>query len=192
QPTLLPVDTVVLHHLREGNHLPPEEWRAVTAEGQQLLAVRKALEILARRQKTEHELRTALARSFDATAIEAAVERMRSLGYLNDEAWARNYVASGRAAERGRALLRHELGQHGVPDPLVVTAIEEHDDRAAALAAARKRMRSLRHLDESKRSKRLYDFLRRRGFSSSISRDAMTDVLAADETLDGLEDADPA
>lgn len=189
-PTLLPVDTVALHRLREGDHLPPEEWRAVASEGRRLLAVRKALEILARAQKTEHELRTALTREFEPDAVEGAVERMASLGYLNDEAWAKNYVASGRAAERGRALLRHELGQHGVPDPLVVTTIEEHDDRAAAVAAASKRMRALRRLDEAKRSKRLYDFLRRRGFSSSVARDAMAEVLASAEASEGGESED--
>ena len=193
EPTLLPVDTVALHRLREGDHLPPDEWRAVSSEGRRLLAVRKALEILARAQKTEHELRTSLARTFEPDAVEGAVERMASLGYLNDEAWAKNYVASGRAAERGRALLRHELGKHGVPDPLVVTAIEEHDDRAAAIAAATKRMRSLRRLDEAKRSKRLYDFLRRRGFSSSIARDAMSEVLRNAEANDAsdAEELDP-
>jgi len=179
EPVILPVDTAALHRLREGTHLPPEQWREVATEGRRLLAIRKALEILARGQKTERELRNSLARSFEPEAIDAAVERMSGLGYLNDTAWAQSYVASTRAAARGRTLLRHELGLRGVADPIAVAAVEEHDDHAAAREAASKRMRSLRRVPEPKRSQRLFDFLRRRGFSSAIARDAMIEATRA-------------
>lgn len=188
QPVLLPVDTVVLHHLKEGLHLPPGEWRDVTSEGQRLLAVRKALEILSRRQRTERELSTALARSFEPEVVAHAVERMRSLGYLNDESWAKSYVASPRAADRGRAMLKHELGLRGIADPVAVAAVATHDDAAAAAEAARKRARSLRRIDEPRRTRRLYDFLRRRGFADGIAREAASVALRDLDAGDGSED----
>lgn len=178
-PVVLPLETVVLHHLREGTHLPPGRWSDVQSEGRRLLAVRKALELLSRKHRTERELGTALARSFMPDEVEHAVERMRSLGYLDDRAWAKNYVSGPRSTGRGRALLKQELGQRGVPDAIAQTAVAEHDDRTAAREAASKRARSLRTVEEPKRSRRLYDFLRRRGFSDAVAREAMQGALMA-------------
>ena len=187
QPIELPLDTVVLHHLREGAHFPPEEWRALLSEGRRLLAVRKALAVLAQRHKTERELATTLARSFEPDEVEHAVARMRSLGSLDDEAWAKSYVASPRAADRGRRLLRHELGQRGVAEAVAASAVAQHDDVAAAREAARKRARSLRRVDEPARTRRLYDFLRRRGFSDGIAREAARQALA-EAKADGADE----
>ncbi len=176
-PVVLPLETVVLHHLREGVHLPPDRWSEVHSEGRRLLAIRKALELLSRKHRTERELATALARSFLPDEVQHAVDRMRSLGYLDDHSWATNYVAGPRATGRGRALLKHELNQHGVADELAEAAVIQHDDRAAALQAATKRARSLRSVEEPKRTRRLYDFLRRRGFSDAVAREAMRAAL---------------
>jgi len=177
QPIQLPVDTVFLHHLHRGFEVPSDDWTEIVAEGQRLLAVRRALESLARRQRTERELRTLLARSFPPPAVDHAVERMRTIGYLDDEAWARRYVATARAAGRGSALLRRELGRL-VEDDAALPAVATHDDEEAARVAARKRVPSLRRLEEPIRSRRLYDFLRRRGFPDPVARRAMTEVLA--------------
>jgi regulatory protein len=184
-PVVLPLETVVLHHLREGVHLPREEWAEAFSHGRRLLAIRKALDLLSRRHRTVRELATALGRSFGPEEVEHAVERMRSLGYLDDGAWATNYVAGPRAVGRGRRLLKHELGQHGVPDNLAQVAVADHDDRGAAHEAAAKRARSLRSTEEPKRSRRLYDFLLRRGFSSNVARDAMTAALADLDAAEG-------
>jgi regulatory protein len=181
----LPLETVVLHHLREGTHLPPAEWREARSQGRRLLAVRKALDLLSRKHRTVRELGTALGRAFEPDEVEHAVARMQTLGYLDDGAWAANYVAGPRATGRGRRLLKHELGQHGVADTIALAAVAEHDDRAAAREAAAKRLRSLRNTEEPKRSRRLYDFLVRRGFSSNVARDAMTAAIADLEATEG-------
>src|SRR5690606_29183759 len=151
-PIVLPLETVVLHHLRTGAHLTPDDWSSAVAEGQRLLAVRKALDLLSRRHRTEYELKSSLSRSFLPDAVEHAVSRMRTLGYLDDHAWAQHYVAGPRATGRGRALLKRELSERGVADAFIQSAVVEHDDRAAALEAASKRARSLRSVDEPKRS----------------------------------------
>lgn len=190
-PVVLPLETVVLHHLRTGAHLPREQWTEALSEGRRLLAVRKALDLLSRRQRTERELATGLAKAFQPDEVQHAVERMRSLGYLDDRAWAKNYVSGPRSTGRGRALLKRELGLKGVADAVAASAVAEHDDRTEARAAASKRARSLRSVEEPKRSRRLYDFLRRRGFSDTVAREAMSAALAeADSTTAALvEDA---
>jgi regulatory protein len=170
---------VIERGLHEGAHLADGDWSAIRATGGQRIAVRRALEILARRPRTAAELHTALARRFDDGDAAHAVARMRELGYLDDEAWAHSYVASGRARQRGTALLRLELTQHGVPGDLAARVLEEHDDLEAALAAARKRLTALGRLDEERIRRRLYDFLRRRGFDHGIARVVLERLVAS-------------
>jgi regulatory protein len=181
RPLLLPFETVVLHHLREGAHIEPAAWSRIRGEGQLTLPTRRGLELLARRQRTERELRQALGRTFDDEAIEGAVSRLRELGYLNDPTVARSHVASPRAAQRGRALLRLELRRRGIDDPVVAEALEDHDDLEAAYAVAAKRSRALRRLDADRRQRRLYDFLRRRGFGDPLARRAIASALAEED-----------
>lgn len=190
-PVLLPLETVVMHGVRRDAEFTEAAWNALAGEGQRLLAVRQALTFLARRHRTEHELREALAtRIDDAAVVDHAVERMRTLGYLDDAAWARSYVGSGRAQGRGRALIGMELRQRGVADAIVREAVSGHDEPAAALEAARRRARSLRDVEEPKRSRRLHDFLRRRGFGDSVARDAARRALdEVGATAEGLEEA---
>ncbi|MDA1240606.1 MAG: regulatory protein RecX [Chloroflexi bacterium] len=187
---LLPLETVIMHRVRAGADFEDGDWNTLTGEGQRLLAVRTALTFLARRPRTERELRAALAKQIEDTeVVDHAVERMRALGYLDDAAWAKSYVGSGRARDRGRSLLKMELQQRGVPDTPARDAVEAHDEAAAALDAARKRARSLRDVEEPRRTRRLHDFLRRRGFPDNIAREAARSALAeAGETP--ADDAD--
>jgi regulatory protein len=170
EPSLLPVEAIIEHALHEGSVLPAPDWETLRVHGRRRLAVRRSLEILSRRQRTEAELRSTLARDFAAEEIDHAVARLRELRYLDDEAWATSYVASLRSETRGSSLLKQELRRHGVPGELAERVVEEHDDLEAALAAARRRLGSLGRLDEEKMRRRLYDFLRRRGFDHGIAQ----------------------
>ncbi len=171
EPCLLPVEEIIEHALHEGASLGPAAWEDLRRRGRERLAVRRALEVLARRRRTQAELRTALVRqAFAPDEVDHAVGRMRELHYLDDEAWASSYVASMRAETRGTALLKQELRSHGVSGDMAERVLQEHDDVEAALAAARRRLTSLGRLDEERVRRRLYDFLRRRGFDHGIAQ----------------------
>jgi regulatory protein len=182
QPALLPIEAVILNQIREGMELPDARWEEIRAGGALLLATRRGLELLSRKPRTERDLRAALSDAFQPADIDRALERLHELGYLDDRAWSDRYVAAPRAQARGRSLLRSELKARGVPDQVVADALEGRDELAAALETAAKRLRSLRSIeDEERRKRRLYDFLRRRGFSDDVCRRAMESVLAGVE-----------
>lgn len=69
-------------------------------------------------------------------------------------------------------MLRRELRAHGISDDDMADALEGHDDLEAALETARKRARALRSADETTKQRRIYDFLRRRGFADNVARRA--------------------
>jgi len=180
-PTLILGDTAMLHRLTRGRSLTTAEWEAIREEGRRGLAVRHAMNLVARKPRSESEIRRALlahADAFEPSEVDAAMARLRDLGAVDDSRWAVSYVSQPRANGRGARLLRRELGQRGVQPSDISSALDGRDEGAAALAAALKRTRTLRGLDREAARRRLYDFLRRRGFDDSVARRAIETALA--------------
>ena len=180
-PTLILGDTAMLHGLTRGRTLTSDEWDAIRDEGRRGLAVRHAMNLVARKPRSESEIRRALlahAAGFEASEVDGAMARLQELGAVDDMRWASSYVSQPRANGRGARLLRRELSQRGVESADVSSALEGRDEGAAALAAALKRARTLRGVDRDAARRRLYDFLRRRGFDDSIARRAIETALA--------------
>ena len=182
-PIEIPLETVLEHGLHEGSSLLTEDWVAIRDQSRYRLAVRRALEFLARRRRTRAELQKQLLKAFSEAETNAAVARIDELGYLDDESWAKDYVATSRAQGRGRSVLARELSQHGIDTEAQLSALAEHDDLSQALAIAVKRVRSLQRLAPEVRDRRLYAFLRRRGFNDETTKQAMD----AATGLDGVE-----
>lgn len=180
-PALILSDTAMLHRLTRGRTFTSAEWVAIREEGRHGLAVRHAMGLVARKPRSESEIRRALlahVAAFEASEVDAAMARLRDLGAVDDSRWASSYVAQPRANGRGAQLLRRELGQRGMDSADVSSALDGRDEGAAALAAALKRARTLRGLDREGARRRMYDFLRRRGFDDSVARRAMETALA--------------
>ena len=185
-PIEIPLETVLEHGLHEGSSLLTEDWVAIRDQSRYRLAVRRALEFLARRRRTRSELQKQLLKAFSEAEANGALARIDELGYVDDESWAKDYVTTIRARGRGRSLLARELSQHGIDDEAQESALAEHDDRGEALAIARKRVRSLQRLAPEVRDRRLYAFLRRRGFSNDTAKQAMDEALRTDDVTSDL------
>lgn len=141
-------------------------------------ALRQAVALLSRRGYATEELRSRLRRKHTPSASDAAIAALEASGFLDDRSWASAFVAGARGRERSSALLRQELRRKGVADHDTNEALRAHDDYAAASSAAARRIRSLRHLDEATRARRLRDYLLRRGFSSSVTLRVLRDAEA--------------
>jgi regulatory protein len=148
-------------------------------DGEARLALQRAVMLLSVRGLPAEELRRRLARRYAPEAVEAALRALAGSPFLDDRAWASAYVAGMRGRERSGALLRRELRAKGVSVADAAAALEGHDDREAALAAARKRIRSLARLEPAVRTRRLRDYLLRRGFGASAVRAAIEAADAA-------------
>lgn len=136
-------------------------------------ALHRALRLLARRAHTRHELARKLRERGEAPAdIEAALERLGGLGYLDDHAFAASFVEArgGPRGGWGTARLRVELARRGVARDIVEAVLggrTQEDDVAAARAVLGRRPRR----DEPRA--RLTLFLRQRGYSSGVIRQVL-------------------
>ena len=130
----------------------------------------KSLEILSFRMRSEKELRDKLAGyEYSPEEVEKALQYVKSYGYINDEAYAEQYVAS-RSSQKGRTALRLELLKKGIPSDKIEAALEtlEVSEEDTAYELLIKKAGEPHELEEKEFAK-LYRFLMGRGFSGSTS-----------------------
>ena len=164
------------YRLAVGRAIDAMDAAALTAAVRRLAVFDHAVGILSRRPRSERDLRVRLRRAgaTDADAA-AAIAQLQALGLQNDATYAR-HVAETRAtgARVSKRRVEQELRRKGVAADVASGAVSEAlgdvgiDEEEAALAAARKRARSLRNLEPAVARRRLYAFLARRGFDSNL------------------------
>src|SRR5215510_12951419 len=171
-----------------GRQLSVEDQAHLRAAEQLLTAQATALQYLAARPRTAHEVRQKLRRSGVPDQImDQVITRLQNRGVLDDTAYAHAYLTS-RLASRGYGpqRLRQELQQRGIGRALVEEAVQQdltaEDVLAAARAQAAKRWpRLARETDLARRRQKLWAFLRRRGFPAAIAQQVLTEVV--EETI---------
>ena len=172
----LRLDLITIAHLSVGAELPQAQRQELDAEDQRLGAIEAALRLLAAGPRSERDLRERLSRrrGYRNEAVDAAVQRMRELGYLNDAAFARFWVESRQAGTpRSRRALAFELGRKGVGRDELDAALEGISDTEAAYDAAQRRLRALQGADRQTFERRLGTFLNSRGFGYGVARAAV-------------------
>lgn len=171
----LALELIAERGLVVGLELSEARCAALRAEDERREALAAALRLLAGRSRSEQDLRGRLRRrGLSRPAVEAAVGRVRELGYLDDAAFARFFVEARQAATpRSRRALAFELSRQGVGKEVAGAAVAELSDADAAYAAAQRRLRSLRGLDRLSFRRRLGAFLSGRGFGYGVARETI-------------------
>jgi regulatory protein len=156
---------------------PPERTGSAPRPQDEAAAVSEsAWRLLSYRARSRQELRARLLRKgHPQELVEAQLDRLVELGYINDETFARSLVASRQAGSspRGAAALQFELRRMGVAKEIVTAAVAAGDDSEAAQRVALKRAGALALLDYHEFSRRMLGFLQRRGFGYDVARTAM-------------------
>jgi regulatory protein len=165
-------ELVLAAGLAVGAELTSDRRRWLYDEEQRLGAIESALRLLAMLPRSEKELRDRLKqRGFRKVAVEAAVTRVREMGYLDDAAYAKFFVETRQASTpRSRRALTFELGRKGVDRVLAATSVEDVSDADAAMLAAQRRLRAFSKLDRATFTRRLGSFLGSRGFGYGVTR----------------------
>jgi regulatory protein len=179
---VLSAESVMRLGLHTGDEWTPELAARVAPEAEALRVFDRALAMLALRGRSVREMRLALLRKREPEPlVNAAIERLLSLGTMNDEVFARQFVRS-RLLRGGlsKRRLQAELARRGVERTAIDAAIaevveEEQIDPAEALErVAMKKYRTMSKLDPTTRRRRLFAFLSRRGYDSDEIRTVLT------------------
>ena len=179
----LSIDAIERMHLAVGRDVGAL-LEQITLAASELRVYDRALNILAFRARSSAELKRALVRKGEeASLVERAILRLQEQGILNDAAFAQSFTrAKVLGASQSRRRVQQELARKGVSrtvsDAAIDLVFEEEgvDASAIVLAAARKKMRSLRAFEPVVQRRRLYGFLARRGYDGEDIRRAMDAV----------------
>jgi regulatory protein len=164
--------TAAKQSLHPGLAVEQSDIDALLAVESRRLALEAAAAMLARRPRSEQEIRRRLRqRKHDVAIIDETVSRLRELRLIDDAEFARAYTETrDRISPRGRRLIRIELRSAGVDQSLAADASELVDDADAAERYARTRMKSLATLDYQAFRNKLGSQLQRRGFGWEVAR----------------------
>jgi regulatory protein len=136
---------------------------------------------LARRARSESEVRDALARSgFDPHAIETALARLKELGLVDDLAFSGQWVEErGPGKGLGRRRLLAELRLKGIDPDTAEQALEGAclDDQAQANEIAARLLRKVAGRPLGHQAMRLQQMLLGRGFDLDVAVSAVRSVL---------------
>ncbi len=116
-------------------------------------------------------------RGHSAAISERTLEKLRSLNYLNDETFARNWARS-RAETRGYGpeRIEQELRTKGIGQGLIRQVVRETfgqvDERKKAKSLLEKKFKS-KQFDDLKMLRRAAGFLQRRGYSNKVIFDLL-------------------
>ncbi len=142
------------------------------------------LDQLTGQARSRHELAARLARrNVPDDVAGRLLDRFEEVGLIDDEAFARSWVDS-RQRTRGlaRRALAQELRRKGVDDETardVLAEVDPADEEQAARALVRKKLRSLRGVDDTAAARRLAGLLARKGYSAGLAYAVVKDELAA-------------
>ena len=145
-----------------------------------------AVRFLGTRPRTRWEVQRRLrCAGVELAEIDAVLDRLTELGYLDDAAFARWWGEQrDRHGPRGLRMIEAELRQHGVPREIVEAYRDEHaaperraeDESLPSSEAARARDALQRHLrgrpvpEDAKARQRIGMYLMRRGFDPDVVR----------------------
>ena len=139
-----------------------------------------ALRSLNRRAHARLDLRRRLLqKQHPAPAVDAALERLRAAGLIDDMRFAFDYAAAKARRGRGAARLMRDLQAQGVERRVAEEAVrralaaEGLDQAETVRALVKKRAKQLAGLPPMVRKRRLVAFLVRRGFAGADVREAV-------------------
>ena len=132
-------------------------------------AKKRAMHLLERMDRTEHQLREKLmASEYPEEVIEEAIAYVKSFHYIDDKRYAENYTRY-RKENLSRQQIKQKLMQKGVARETIELAIEEEYDTDETVHI--RRLLEKKHYDSSLKDdgefRRVYNYLLRRGFRSS-------------------------
>ena len=136
----------------------------------------RALRLLVIRSRSKEELRRALElRGFSPETIRATLAALARAGSLDEQA-ALDAFLLNREERFSRERLRGEMRRKGFPSVSIdraLAGISDDDERALLDSLYRRRARELSGIAPEKRKKKIFDFLRRRGFGASAIFEVM-------------------
>ncbi len=123
----LDTETLIANHIHPGVEIDNEQLHRLIQESDNKRAKEKALWLISYRDHSEKELVDKIRRTCSRESAEAAVSRMKELGLINDEAFARKYFKDLTQGSKHLSPMgaKYKLLEKGIDRNLVDAIVEE-------------------------------------------------------------------
>ncbi len=171
----------------------PEDTAALSPPGDPEAVARKILlDQLTGRARSRSDLSAKLAqRNVPDDIATRLLDRFEEVGLVDDTAFAKAWVEQRQGGKGlARRALAQELRRKGIDDEVAGEALDEldpDDEVGAARMLVRRKLRSVRGLDQQVAVRRLTGMLARKGHSGSVAFRVVREELDADLTDPDLE-----
>lgn len=188
------VDLVFEYKLDKGVQLSTEQVKAVVEADDFKMAYLYGMKIALTRSICVEGCRRKLTQlEFEPNAVSAAIERLLEHDYLNDLRYAQNYYEMKQNSQ-GRYRIQQDLMRQGVDKAIVVQVIRDMADESLelteAMRLAKRKYGNLTQPIDMKTYNRIYGFLARKGYSSSVIRQIMQSLKNDSENESETPDLD--
>ena len=164
---------IIAARLQRGQSLSDGEIESLQGEGAVEEAYGKALNYLSYRPRSRAEVERYLEkRDLSGSQIEAVAARLERAGLLDDEAFARYWVENReRHRPKGLRALRYELRGKGISNETIERVLISIDVPDSAYRSSMRKAQQLAHLDQGTFTKKILEYLARRGFDYEVARE---------------------
>jgi regulatory protein len=167
------LQTILAARLTVGQDLSAQQIEQLQAADVVEKALERALGYLSYRPRSTDEIRRYLGkRALEPEAIEQVIQRLERAGLVDDRQFADFWVENRETFRpRGAWVLRAEMRQKGIAEPVISAALDDLDERASAMRAAEPAARRYRRQEKDDFWRHLMGFLQRRGFPYGVARE---------------------
>lgn len=168
-------------HLEAGGSISEEDYRRLVDHVLTKRATKRAMHLLERMDRTEHELRGKLEDAFPAECVNAAVEYVARFHYLDDYRYACSFIRC-RKDKYSRRQMVFKLTAKGVATELIDQALLEEygENEDAQIRAMLKKRHFMPDMDRKEYAK-AFRYLAGKGFECSAIRRNLREFGASDE-----------
>ena len=174
-------DVLIKHQLKKGMELDDFLLSEIGYQDDIRKAYNLAIQYLAKRMRSEKEVRQSLAeKEFDEVIIQEVILKLYEFHFLNDEEFALAFVRTQlNTTDKGKETVKRELREKGISDNFIERALQEYPSEAEhmkALSLAEKFVKKNKN-DSSKIMKQKLDqLLIRKGFSRATIKTAIMEM----------------
>ena len=179
------------YHLKQGEEIPEHVYRELTGEVLPKRAKLRAMNLLTKRPYTEQKLRDKLEEGLhSAECIDIAIEYVKSFGYLDDRAFATDYIAYHMDSQ-SRRIMEQKLLQKGIDAKVIKECMDEITEHSGE-DLEKEQIRRLflkkyngRIPQDCAEKTKMLNFFLRKGYSVSSVKRALAEI-----SLDDLYNSD--
>ena len=179
--------TLVSCSLKKGTLLTPEKLDAILGIEQHSKAKEYTLGILSRRDHSVQELIIkGIKKGFNKDVLERVTHELQKNNYLDDHRFTSNFIHDAIEFKKWSLnKIKFELRKKGVNKSIISELFDGFDEaiwKKQMYSLVRKNRAKFIRSDSTKRKKKMYDYLARKGYSSTLIWSEMNKLLSLVET----------